>query len=240
MKETLIDFTLQMVRAIQEEKKTQTRRLIKPQLEGPLPPVTDCPYGQPGDFLRVTQTSELIEITNVRIEPLQAITPNDAVAEGVEFRGGYWVGGKHPVKGTLKCWPSAERAFQAIWDDIYGDPGFNTDVTGREIAPREYSWAKNPWVWVIEFKRVEARQQIEGSEVRLFIMTEQEIVERDAFIQATLQRHTGCYKDQNIMRAVQASADITRECLKLGQQVKRLERENANLREQLRICTGHS
>lgn len=61
MNEHPILFSSEMVRAILEGRKTQTRRVIKPQpywevgrdiMQYPL----DCPYGQPGDRLWVRET----------------------------------------------------------------------------------------------------------------------------------------------------------------------------------------
>lgn len=80
-----------------------------------------------------------LEITGVRVERSQDITEQDAAAEGVP-----------PVGDLLPDYPdtyltpkgdfaTAKVAFQRLWESIYGDD----------------SWQANPWVWVIEFKRVE-------------------------------------------------------------------------------------
>jgi len=79
-----------------------------------------------------------LEVVAVRVERLQDISEDDAKAEGVEFDGAWWLGGIHPVKGNLQCWPTAVRAYRALWEQING-PG---------------SWDANPWVWVVEFKRL--------------------------------------------------------------------------------------
>lgn len=73
----------------------------------------------------------VLEITAVRVERLQAITEADAVAEGLSQTGsGSWLPGPcdHP-----------EWAFHQLWAQVYGEP----------------AWEANPWVWVLEFKRVE-------------------------------------------------------------------------------------
>ena len=73
----------------------------------------------------------VLEITAVRVERLQAITEADAVAEGLsQSESGSWLPGPcdHP-----------EWAFHQLWAQVYGEP----------------AWEANPWVWVIEFKRVE-------------------------------------------------------------------------------------
>jgi len=73
----------------------------------------------------------VLEITAVRVERLQAITEADAVAEGLSrTESGSWLPGpcEHP-----------EWAFHQLWAQVYSEP----------------AWEANPWVWVIEFKRVE-------------------------------------------------------------------------------------
>lgn len=73
-----------------------------------------------------------LEITNIRVERLHDITPEDAKAEGDKERSG------RPEFHAFG--PSCHiQWFSCLWESING-PG---------------SWAKNPWVWVIEFKRVE-------------------------------------------------------------------------------------
>jgi hypothetical protein len=213
MKERPIIFSGDMIRAILEGRKTQTRRVCKQQPYGNgfafegneflchndyLPPSamlmdvykggkylyatsnmegweSECPYGQPVDRLWVQETYRqaypktkyshgvvyradaaralgmdeysdrhkwtpstqmprwasriTLEITGVRVERLQDISEEDALAEGVSF--------SDPVKPSR-----AERmgrdAYRTLWESING--------TG--------SWDANPWVWVIEFKKI--------------------------------------------------------------------------------------
>ncbi|HCC6224998.1 hypothetical protein ACOQJR_11170 [Klebsiella pneumoniae] len=79
----------------------------------------------------------LLEITDVRVERLNSIHDVDAMREGIQnlttcshadFGIPGVVNAQHPV-----------RAFQLLWESIHGAD----------------SWRANPWVWVIEFKRVE-------------------------------------------------------------------------------------
>lgn len=79
----------------------------------------------------------LLEITDVRVERLNSIHDVDAMREGIQnlttcSHADFGIPGvvntQHPV-----------RAFQLLWESIYGAD----------------SWRANPWVWVIEFKRVE-------------------------------------------------------------------------------------
>jgi len=180
-------FSGEMVRALLEGRKMQTRRIIKPQpdiadpeLEKVLPAAwedgfidVECPYGIIGDRLWVRETfceflddyiykadeklppyhkwkpsihmprtacRIALEITGVRIERLQDISEDDALAEGI-FKStydNYFHSTLHPVKGTYQCWVSARQAFEMLWKSING----------------VNSWEENPWVWVIEFRRV--------------------------------------------------------------------------------------
>ena len=62
-----------------------------------------------------------LEITNVRVERLQDISEQDAIAEGI-----------------TNISVLSKYIFSTLWESIYG---FD-------------SWSSNPWVWVIEFKKV--------------------------------------------------------------------------------------
>ena len=86
----------------------------------------------------------LLEMTDVRVERLQDITEKQALAEGivgVPFRPddgwpictGYMVG---PDDGKTGLQTTAAKAFAGLWDSVGGN------------------WNANPWVWVVEFKRV--------------------------------------------------------------------------------------
>lgn len=137
-----------------------------------------CPYGKPGDQLWVRETcfingpgkgSEVIyksdplpnwegeetdirwrpsihmprwasriqlEITSVRVERLQDISEQQAMAEGVD--------GKESESAKSQGWcmkPIA--AFRFLWRSINGPE----------------SWQANPWVWVVEFHRIDHQEQ---------------------------------------------------------------------------------
>ena len=68
----------------------------------------------------------LLEITDVRVERLKSISDGDAIREGCST-------------ADMKSGDCAADVFARLWASIYG----------------EESWQANPWVWVIEFKRVE-------------------------------------------------------------------------------------
>ncbi|ECE8260912.1 hypothetical protein EVI75_15625 [Salmonella enterica subsp. enterica serovar Hvittingfoss] len=70
----------------------------------------------------------LLEITDVRVERLRDLNEEDAKSEGITPSAG----------GVLPGWEYRIN-FRDLWMDIY-----DTD-----------NWEANPWVWVIEFKRVE-------------------------------------------------------------------------------------
>lgn len=84
----------------------------------------------------------LLEITGVRVERLQDISAIDAKKEGIEGqfddgpwrnyqRDGFWFPEGKDTAPTL--------SYCSLWESING-PG---------------SWDANPWVWAIEFRRVE-------------------------------------------------------------------------------------
>jgi hypothetical protein len=78
-----------------------------------------------------------LEITGVRVERLNDISEEDARAEGVKLlRPGYW---RHYQAGWTQHQLSARGSFVTLWKSIYG----------------EESWNANPWVWVVEFQRME-------------------------------------------------------------------------------------
>lgn len=77
-----------------------------------------------------------LEITGVRVERLQDISHADAIAEGG---------------------PQSHPSIDAVSRD-YGFPDFSRSWFGQTwwSIYGEESWQLNPWVWVVEFKRVEA------------------------------------------------------------------------------------
>lgn len=89
-------------------------------------------FGQiPPIFMPRWASRITLEITGVRVERLNDISEADAKAEGVH-------GEKEAAEAGLDWYDKPRRAFRFLWQSIYG-PG---------------SWDANPWVWVIEFKRV--------------------------------------------------------------------------------------
>lgn len=76
-----------------------------------------------------------LEIVSVRIERLNDISERDALSEGIERLS---VGFKdyQRTQWNLGC---PKHSFQTLWESINGNG----------------SWQQNPWVWVVEFKRVQ-------------------------------------------------------------------------------------
>jgi hypothetical protein len=78
----------------------------------------------------------VLEVVSVRVERVRMISEEDAVAEGVDY---YTPGPKGMLNNRVQEMPS--EAFRDLWDSIN--------------AKRGAGWDKNPWVWVVEFKKVE-------------------------------------------------------------------------------------
>ncbi|HDR8950793.1 TPA: hypothetical protein QDA82_001069 [Burkholderia vietnamiensis] len=74
-----------------------------------------------------------LEITCVRAERLQAISWDDAIAEGI----------KDPRRAAVRIDPidGTVAQFRQLWDSLN--------------ASRGHGWDANPWVWAIEFRRIE-------------------------------------------------------------------------------------
>ena len=197
--------TGESVRSFLDDRKSQTRRVIKPQPEekpsfypkgklswywkneyigAPVNLKDNCPYGQVGDRLYVKEklinwceanscvsvayyadetkvipndgsingwgwkTNTLsprfmpkwaariwLEIIGVRVERVQDIKRNDVLAEGVDqiHIDKYLRHNFHPDDAH-------GLAFKELWDSIN--------------AKRGYGWEVNPWVWILELKKV--------------------------------------------------------------------------------------
>ncbi len=103
---------------------------------------------KPSIHMRRRDSRILLEITDVRVERLQDISERQALAEGivgVDFRPddgfpicrGYMVG---PDDGSTPLETHASKAFAGLWRSINGPD----------------SWDTNPWVWAVEFKRIDS------------------------------------------------------------------------------------
>jgi hypothetical protein len=70
-----------------------------------------------------------LEVTGVRVERLNAISEADAVAEGISG----------PYGSSMGIAYTARDHYEALWESINGAG----------------AWDANPWVWVVEFLRIE-------------------------------------------------------------------------------------
>lgn len=81
----------------------------------------------------------LLEITDVRVERLQDISEEQALEEGVRLYTDHAeLGDWYHVDGIKTYSASPRKSFELLWSSINGAD----------------SWKANPWVWIVEFKRV--------------------------------------------------------------------------------------
>jgi hypothetical protein len=75
-----------------------------------------------------------LQVRSIRVERLQDISEEDAIAEGVEKINNGPFPYKHYGSDTTSC-AYAKTSFQSLWQSINGDE----------------SWEANPFIWVISF-----------------------------------------------------------------------------------------
>lgn len=89
-----------------------------------------------------------LRVTDVRVERLQDITKDGAIAEGAEtdeyLDFEEWATAVAPPGSRMI---TLRDHFSELWDST---------VKKSDLA--KYGWDANPWVWVIEFERVEVEQ----------------------------------------------------------------------------------
>ena len=118
-------------------------------------------YWRPSIFMPRWASRILLEVTDVKVEGLQDINEEDAEKEGMpdeypiapvycpNCQGQGTCGAVHPKSlGYMEidcpeC-DTAKKKFKNLWDSI----------NGRGRKPGK-AWNDNPWVWVVEFRRVE-------------------------------------------------------------------------------------
>lgn len=90
----------------------------------------------------------LLEIVSVRVERVQDISEHDARQEGAEAKNVFDL---KNAPASLTGWrpgliisssPRFRHGFYELWESIN--------------ARRGFGWDANPWVWVIEFERIDA------------------------------------------------------------------------------------
>lgn len=77
----------------------------------------------------------MLEVTGLRVERLVEISPADVIAEGVECL---------PEEGTLSWATNCRDRFAMTWNAING-------------RRKGCAWRDNPWVWIVEFRRLEGK-----------------------------------------------------------------------------------
>jgi hypothetical protein len=91
----------------------------------PYNPVEDEGWPWKPSIFMPRKTSRItLEITDIRVERLQRISPQDAIKEGLGM--------------TLRNEPSAVQRYAELWESING----------------KGSWDANPWVWAITFQKL--------------------------------------------------------------------------------------
>jgi hypothetical protein len=96
--------------------------------------------GRPSIHMPRCASRILLEVVSVRVERLFDISEADARAEGIKqarFPLDYLWNADYPDKGCGSGGGPVD-AYMSLWNEING----------------RGSWAANPWVWVVEFKRV--------------------------------------------------------------------------------------
>jgi hypothetical protein len=102
-------------------------------------PLQDSCHWRPSIHMPRAASRITLEITGVRVERLQSISEADAIAEGIEpdaqpgDSAPLWR--EYKTGGTTIC---PINSYRTLWESING-PG---------------SWDANPWVWVVEFRRI--------------------------------------------------------------------------------------
>jgi len=176
MKERPILFSGAMVRALLDGSKTQTRRAVKGapldwlEMYGFTPEFVAnsgngmCRYGQPGDRLFVRETW-------LKTNPFSdggLHTYGYRATDEAEFPDAIWKPSIHmpriASRITLEITSVRVERLQDISEadaqaeGVYTDPAcpaYDAYQTLWDQINGPDSWAENPWVWVIEFKRVQ-------------------------------------------------------------------------------------
>jgi len=105
-----------------------------------------------------------LEAVSVRAERLHDITEEDAIREGIIVApphiGIGWDGS--PLESSTIDWAPSDY-FRELWDSINGDQIVIPQTASlarrarmEKANAKRMSWAKNPWVWRVEYRKVTA------------------------------------------------------------------------------------
>lgn len=101
----------------------------------------DYPVGVPGWRPSIHMPKEaarlFLRVTGVRVERLQDMNLDDFLKEGVCLL-------PEAFNDPDNAYHQAKRRFSAIWNSTIKKPDLDC-----------YGWNANPWVWVIEFERID-------------------------------------------------------------------------------------
>lgn len=124
--------------------------------------VCDLPKWKPSIHMPKEATRIFLKVKDVRVERLQEITEPQAEREGIRgyskdgklykyaVTDDWWIGfhEKHRKSFTGSWWQdmprTARKAFSYLWNSTIKKEDFDT-----------YGWDASPYVWVIEFERIE-------------------------------------------------------------------------------------
>lgn len=170
MKERGILFSGAMVRAILEGRKTQTRRVCKLNSAGRVEllgrnwhvhdkaAVNACPYGLPGDRLWVRETwakpylnCDPVYRADYKGAGILKWKPSIFMPIGVSRINLEIVNVRVE---RLKDMTAADAVAEGITDYTDENEVWSYAQLWNSINGKKYPWSSNPWVWVIEFKRI--------------------------------------------------------------------------------------
>lgn len=108
-------------------------------------PYFEEPKWRPSIFMPRWASRITLEITDIRVERLNSISEQDAIAEGLRIFNEdnanlYYSSIAHELEWPNDWQLDPVDAYRALWEIING----------------KGSWDANPWVWVVEFKTANA------------------------------------------------------------------------------------
>lgn len=98
---------------------------------------------RPSIFMPRWASRILLEVTDVKVERLQDITEEDAAKEGIN---------QHPYEYADSTYYDERPEIAGLEANIAAFAGLWDSINGRKPGK---AWNDNPWVWVVEFRRVE-------------------------------------------------------------------------------------